>query len=333
MMKAHPLFDEYWASKVADFSKIEVPAFVVASWADQGLHLRGTLEAFKRISSKDKWLVIHGRKKWENYHQPDSVEKQRTFFDHFLKGVGNEVPRWPKIRMEVRDEYYVGKVRNEKEWPLARTEYRKLFLDARSGSLRTAPLKTRSSISYDAPGDESRCPAAYRDERAQFDYVFRKTTELTGHMKLKLWVEADGADDMDIFVAVQKFDRHGKYVPFAAFSALEDGPVALGWLRASHRELDKERSTPHQPWLLHRRQMKLKRGVPTPVEIEIWPSGTRFKAGEKLRVVVQGSDIYKYARWMVLARHPKTINAGRHVIHTGGRCDSHLLVPVVAARR
>jgi predicted acyl esterase len=331
MMKAHPLFDEYWASKVADFSKIEVPALVVASWADQGLHLRGTLEAFKRISTKDKWLVIHGRKKWENYHQPDNVERQRTFFDHFLKGIGNEVPRWPKVRLEVRDRYYVGKVRNENEWPLARTEYRKLFLDARSGSLRTAPLKTRSSISYDAPGDESRCPAAYRDERAQFDYVFRKATELTGHMKLKLWVEAEGADDMDIFVAIQKLDRHGKYVPFAAFSALEDGPVALGWLRASHRELDKERSTPHQPWLLHRRQMKLKSGVPTPVEIEIWPSGTRFKARERLRVVVQGSDIYKYARWMVLARHPKTVNAGRHVIHTGGRCDSHLLVPVVAA--
>ena len=36
-------------------------------------------------------------------------------------------------------------------------------------------------------------------------------------------------------------------------------------------------------------------------------------------VVVQGSDLYKYARWIVLARHPKTINAGVHVIHTGGK--------------
>jgi uncharacterized protein len=134
---------------------------------------------------------------------------------------------------------------------------------------------------------------------------------------------------MDIFVAIQKFDRDGKYVPFAAFSALEDGPVALGWLRASHRELDEERSTPYQPWLLHQRALKLKRGVPVPVEIEIWPSGTRFAAGETLRVVVQGSDIYKYARWIVMARHPKTINAGVHVIHTGGKYDSHLLIPVI----
>jgi predicted acyl esterase len=329
MMKEHPLYDEYWATKTADFSKINVPAFVVASWSDQGLHLRGTLEAFNRISSKDKWLVVHGRKKWENYHQPDSVEKQRAFFDRFLKGIDNEVSRWPKIRLEVRERYYVGKSRNEAEWPLARTKYKKLFVDARTGTLKTAPVKARAQASYDAPGDESRSPVAYRTERAQFDYVFRAPTELTGYMKLRLWVEITEGDDMDLFIAVQKFDRQGNYVSFAAFSALEDGPVALGWLRASHRELDPKRSTPYQPWLLHRRQMKLRPDVPVPVDIEIWPSSTRFAAGERLRVVVQGSDIYKYARWIVLARHPKTINAGRHIIHTGGKFDSHLLVPIV----
>ena len=332
MMAEHPLFDQYWATKVADFSKIKVPAFVVASWADQGLHLRGTLEAFNRIASRQKWLVIHGRKKWENFHQPDSVERQRTFFDHFLKGIGEDVLGWPRVRLEVREGYYVGESRNEDEWPLARTQYKKLFLDARDRSLKPAPVKAVSAARYRAYGDQSRCPSAYEQHRAQFDYVFREATELTGHMKLRLWVEALGADDMDIFVAAQKFDKDGIYVPFAAFSALEDGPVALGWLRASHRELDRKRSTPQQPWLQHKRQLKLKPRVPVPVEIEIWPSGTRFAKGEKLRVLVQGSDIYQYARWMVLAGHPKTINAGEHVIHTGGKYDSHLLVPVIPGK-
>ena len=273
--------------------------------------------------------MIHGRKKWETFHQPESVARQTAFFDHFLKGIDNEVPRWPKVGLEVRERYYAGKFRNENRWPLARTKYKKLFLDARSGSLTTMLPKARSYASYEAPGDESRCPAAYRQERAQFDYVFPATAELTGHMKLRLWVEAIGADDMDLFIAVQKFDRGGRYVPFAAFSAFEDGPVALGWLRASHRELDEKRSTPQQPWLRHKRLLKLKRGVPVPVEIEIWPSSTRFAKGEKLRVVVQGSDIYKYARWMVLAGHRKTINAEVHVIRTGGKYDSHLLIPLI----
>ena len=329
MMAEHALFDSYWATKVADFSKIDVPAFVVASWADQGLHLRGTLEAFNRIASRQKWLFIHGRKKWQNFHQPDSVEKQRAFFDQFLKGMLTEVRSWPKVQLEVRNAYYDGKFRNENEWPLARTQYTKLFLDARSASLSTKPVRASSEARYEAYGDESRCPAAYQKARVQFDYVFPEATELTGYMKLRLWVETVDSDDMDLFVAIQKFDRNGNYVPFAAFSALEDGPVALGWLRASHRELDKKRSTPYQPWLLHQRQLKLKPGTPVPVEIEIWPSGTRFAKGEKLRVVVQGSDIYKYARWMVLAGHPKTVNAGVHVIRTGGKYDSHLLVPLI----
>ncbi len=333
MARRHPFIDAYWATKTADLPKINVPAYVVASWGDQGLHTRGTLEAFKRISSEQKWLEIHGRKKWEYFYQPENVEKQRRFFDHFLKGVDNDVPRWSRVRLEARERYYVGKFRNENEWPLARTRYKRLYLDARTGTLRPTPLKARSSVWYDAPGDGTRCPGATREERVQFDYTFSEPTELTGHMKLRLWVEAKGAEDMDLFVAIQKFDRKGESVPFAAFSALEDGPVALGWLRVSHRELDRKRSTPQQPWLLHQRELKLKPGIPVPVEIEIWPSGTLFAKGEKLRVVVQGSDIYKYGNWIRLAGHPETRNAGRHVIHTGGKYDSHLLVPVIPRKK
>lgn len=99
-------FDEYWVAKIADFSQIEVPAYVVASWSDHGLHSRGTLRAFRGMSSKQKWLEIHGRKKWDYFLQDDSVEKQMKFFDHFLKGIANDVPSWPKVRMEVRDRYY-----------------------------------------------------------------------------------------------------------------------------------------------------------------------------------------------------------------------------------
>jgi uncharacterized protein len=102
MMREHPFFDAYWATKVADFSRIEIPALVVASWADQGLHVRGALEAFRAIASPRKWLVIHGRKKWQNYHQPDSVERQRAFFDHFLKARGSAAVRRRQIKKRAR---------------------------------------------------------------------------------------------------------------------------------------------------------------------------------------------------------------------------------------
>jgi predicted acyl esterase len=165
--------------------------------------------------------------------------------------------------------------------------------------------------------------------RAQFTLTFTEPTELIGHMKVRLFVAAEGADDMDLFAAIQKLDSKGSLVPFAYYAQFEDGPVALGWLRVSHRELDETRSTEFQPVLAHQRELKLAPGHIVPVDIEIWPSGTRFEAGEKLRLVVQGSDVYRYPEPLVYARHESTVNAGRHVIHTGGETGSYLLVPHV----
>jgi hypothetical protein len=318
----HPFFDSYWESKNPDLSKITVPAYVVASWTDQGLHTRGTIEAFKKISSKDKWLEVHGRKKWAYFYQEDSVRRQQAFFDHFLKGIPTEVSDWPKVRVEVREKYYVGEMRAEKEWPIPETQYTKLYLDCGNASLQRNAPSAESSRSYAtaaAPGEVA---------RAQFDFKFDQRCDLIGNMKLKLWMSPQGSNDMDIFVAIQKLDAAGQVVPFIFLNLFDNGPVALGWLRASHRELDPEQSTEYQPVLRHQKELKLGEGEVVPLEIEIWPSGTRFEAGESLRVVIQGSDIYTNPKGSVQDLHQSTVNRGSHVIHAGGRYDSHLLIPV-----
>jgi predicted acyl esterase len=171
-----------------------------------------------------------------------------------------------------------------------------------------------------------------KTQNVKFEYTFDEKTELTGHMKLKLWVQAAEGDDMDLFVAIEKIDRTGDRVPFQFYCNHEDGPVALGWLRVSHRELDEKASTPYQPVHKHQREMKLDANEIVPVEIEIWPSSTLFERGEKLQVVVQGSDIYSYRMpKSQIIEHASTVNKGEHVIHTGGTYDSHLLVPVIPA--
>lgn len=321
-MRAHPLYDEYWASKENELQAIEVPAFVVASWSDQGLHTRGTLEAFKRISSKHKWLEVHGRKKWAYYYEPPNVERLRAFFDHFLRGNDDSVLGWPSVRLEIRERAYIGEWRAEHEWPLARTQFRTLYLDADTAGLNPQLSHTTSEIRYD-PGDKT--------QQATFEYIFDGDSELTGHMKLRLWVEAIGADDMDLFVAIQKYDCNGEFVPFVFYALYENGPVALGWLRASHRELDESRSTPQQPVHTHTREQPLKPGIPVPLEIEIWPSATRFLKGERLRIVVKGRDVYDEApEHLPFLLHQDTRNKGLHVIRTGGKYDSHLLMPFIS---
>lgn len=62
MMTQYPLMNAYWESKIAPVEDIDIPTYVVASWSDQGLHTRGTIEAFKSIGATQKWLDVHGRK-------------------------------------------------------------------------------------------------------------------------------------------------------------------------------------------------------------------------------------------------------------------------------
>jgi len=319
LSKVHTLFDEYWASKNADLSKITVPAYVVAGWADHGLHLRGTLEGFKKIASKDKWLRVHGRKKWPDYYQ--HVESQRQFCDRFLKGIDNEVKYWPKVNLEIRERAHTGNVRAENEWPLARTEYTELYLGAGKKELSKEPLEEETQARYKVDDRSD------KTQNAAFELSFDDKTELTGHMKLKLWVAAVGSDDMDLFVVIDKIDRTGDRVPFPSQTAFDYGPVAYGWLRVSHRELDDAQSTRYQPVLKHQSELKLKAGDIVPVEVEIWATSILFEPGEKLRLTVLGSDLHAHPWW----EHDDapTVNRGEHVLYTGGKYDSHLLVPVI----
>ena len=321
--RAHPLMDAYWESKALDLEAIDLPTFVVASWSDHGLHTRGTLEAFKKISAPEKWLLVHGQKKWRHFYDPENVELQRTFFDHYLKGLETGLGQWPRVRIQVRERESAGAFRDEADWPLARTDYRPLYLDAGQGALSPQAPAAEAQQSYDT-----------QTGKATFAMRFDEPTELTGHIKLRLWVEADGSDDMDLFVGLDKLDAQGERVPFTFYALYDDGPLALGWLRASHRELDDAQSTPFRPVHTHRREQPLQPGVPVPLDIEIWPTSVRFEAGEGLRLTVQGRDIYDVDKYnLAFARHDDLRNAGTHIIRSGGTYDSHLLLPYISPGR
>jgi predicted acyl esterase len=292
---------------------ITVPALICASWSDHGMHTRGSFEGFKQISSSRKWLYTHGQPKWDVYYSDEAKAVQTAFFDHFLKGEENGFEARPPVRLEVRETLKDYTARFEEIWPLPTTVETPLYLTP-EGDLAGRSDDDRADVAYEA-----------RTGAAAFRKTFDQDTELSGNMKLKLWVEADGARDMDLFVAIKKYNQDGNEVTFYGKAGYAKTPVALGWLRVSQRELDPDRSTALQPYLKHERSLKLKRGEIVPVEIEILPSSTLFRAGETLEVAIQGRDHFKHH---ALA-HKNTANKGTHIIHMGGDYDSHLLVPVI----
>jgi predicted acyl esterase len=293
---------------------IKVPALICASWSDQGLHSRGSFEGYKQISSKYKWLYTHGRQKWSVYYSKEALKFQKDFFDYFLKGIKNGFNKKKSVRLEIRESLNKYRVRYEDSWPIARTIYRKLYLNGSSSSLQLTPMKNSVITKYDP-----------LNSNASFTYKFNKNTELTGNMKLKLWVSTTAGSDMDLFIAVKKNDTNGKEIYFYAKTGYKKGPVSMGWLRVSERELDKEKSTPWQPVLTHKNPQKISRDEIVPVEIELLPSSTLFKKGESLEVVIQGKDFFVHPAM----GHHYSVNKGRHTIQCGGKYDSHLLVPVI----
>lgn len=318
-VRAHPLMDDYWRSKEIDLEAVEVPAFVVASWSDHGLHSRGTLEAYKRISSRRKWLDVHGEKKWANYYRPESQAKREDFFDHFLKGHQTALSGWAPVRIQIRNRAGDAVVRDEAEWPLSRQRAMPLWLDMVSQTMGPDRPRDACSSRYDA-----------REDRAVFDCRFDRDVELTGHAKLRLWVRCEDATDMDLFVALEKLDADGAHVGMGFYAFYENGPVALGWLRVSHRALDPMRSTALQPVQSHESEALLGPDDIVPIDIEIWPSSTKFSSGETLRLVVQGRDVHGDALPnMPFARHEQTRNRGQHILYGGGEYDSALWVPVI----
>lgn len=322
--KLHTMFDEYWKGKQADLSAIKVPMFICASWSTQGLHNRGTFEGFKQASSEDKWLKIHGRKEWESYYARESLEQQKEFFDYYLKGIENDWKDTPKVSYEVRDKFYRGNTKTATNFPLPNTKETALYLDGSDMTLKDLKPETSTKISYNSEVEG-------KDE-VRFNKVFNEDTELTGNMKLKLWVSAEEADDMDLFVGIKKFNKKGEEVNFPDFNHIEHGQVASGWLRVSHRELDTEKSTPLQPWHKHESELKLAKDEIVPVEIEILPSSTLFKKGEQLEVVIKASEVVKGNSTPGLKtryEHEETVNKGIHNIYVGGKYDSHILVPEI----
>jgi predicted acyl esterase len=201
MIRAYPLFNAYWESKVAKVEDIVVPAYVAASWTNI-LHTNGTMRGWRGMASKEKWLRVHNTHEWTDFYNPENVEDLRRFFDHYLKGVDNGWEATPRVRLTVldpgnRDTLY----RAEQDFPLSRQRFVPYYLGEtpQGRSLRLERAAQEAACAYDSADPEG----------ITFRITFDCDTEITGYIKLKLWVEARGNDDMDLFAFVKKIDRNG----------------------------------------------------------------------------------------------------------------------------
>jgi predicted acyl esterase len=329
----HPLRDGFWIERSPDLSKIAVPMLSCGNWGGQGLHGRGNIEGFLGAGSRQKWLEVHGLEHWTEFYTPYGVDLQKRFFDRFLKGREERWPDEPRVRLRIR--HLDGFVdRGENEWPIARTQWTRFYLQPHDNGL--GPQPAAGSVAYDALGDGVTFLTAPLAEE----------TEITGPSALKL-VLSSATPDADVFAVLRAFAPNGEEVVFAG--AIDPHtPIGQGWLRASHRKLDPDRSLPYRPWHPHDERRPLQPGEVVELDVEIWPTSVVLPAGYRIGLTVRGKD-YEYAaasggrlsnfknelRGCGPFLHndprdrPAEIFGGRVTLHSDPSRPSYLLLPIV----
>jgi predicted acyl esterase len=183
--RRRPLRDEWWRGLAPALENLTVPALICGSFSDNNLHTRGSFRGWEAIASTEKFLYTHRGGKWATFYAADARAAQLAFFDRYLRG--RDVPAPPRVRLEVRESRdVIAGVRAEDSWPLDRTEWTPLYLTA--AGLAGEPPSAAGRISFDM-----------RSGAACWEWTVPAATELTGPMALRLWVEAHGADNVDLF--------------------------------------------------------------------------------------------------------------------------------------
>ena len=92
---------------------------------------------------------------------------------------------------------------------------------------------------------------------------------------------SSATEDADLFLVVRAFSPDMKELVFQG--ALDPHtPLAQGWLRVSHRKLDKKLTLPYRPYHTHDEEQKLKKGEVVRVDVEVWPTCIVVPAGYRL---------------------------------------------------
>jgi predicted acyl esterase len=332
-----PLIDAYYRERLPKFEDIEVPLLSAANWGGMGLHPRGNFEGYLRAGSKQKWLEVHGDTHFTLFYAKYGETLQKRFFGHFLKGEDTGWDKQPKVLLNIRHPGEKFVPRAENEWPLARTQWTKFYLDPSDKSLKREPVKGAATLAYATTGDGltfSTPPLA-------------APMEITGPVAAKLFVSSD-TTDADLFLVLRVFDPSGKEVIFIGTNDPRT-PVGLGWLRASHRKLDPHMSLPYRPFHTHDEEWPLTPGVPVELDIEIWPTSIVVPPGYRVALTVRGKD-YEYDGTDAALPHanypmkgvgpfthtnpvdrPPKIFGGTNTLHFSADQAPYVLLPVIPA--
>lgn len=350
--------DPWWVGLgyLTDQDRFDTPALQVDSWFDTGIAVSLNQMNFLRRHSvsrparENQFFIVsptlHCRSEEATAHtvvgERDMGDPRRDFwtmylewFDHWLRGVENDVTTMPKLQY-----YLMGKNewRSADGWPIPGTRFTKYYLHSGGransrfgdGTLSTSKpgAEPADDYVYD-PGTPvpSRglacCVGGPRGALDQSDVETRSDVLVYTTPPLMEGLEVTGPIELVLFASssAKDTDFTGKLV-----DVLPDGGaynVQEGILRARYRD----------GW---NRKVWLGPGKVVRVPVSLEATGHYFERGHRIRLEVSSSNFPRFDRNLNTGGNnydETTWVVARNAVHHSAAYPSHLVLPIVAATR
>jgi hypothetical protein len=316
-MKAPKAFDQILESFhprpiPEDAHEIKLPIYLGTPLVNK-MYIWAAFNAWEDVSTPPRYkkMIVYPpgfpSRPYSSYH--DEIIR---WYDYWLKGIDNGILDEPPIKMFVMG---INKWKFESEWPLARTNWTKYYLQPNGGL-------TTNKVIGKPKGETFTQPTPYLDPTV---YCLRYSTgplridtELTGPIALYLEASID-TDDTNWMADIIDVDPEGNRQS-----------ISLGYLKAKFRALDSSKSKPYLP--VHPRQdpVSVPPGKKIKYVISMMPTSVVFQKGHSIELIIRNQDdiLSRLGTWGVyMLPFMQTV---KHTIHFG---NSYLLLPVIPASK
>ncbi len=312
----------YWErSGYTKYDKIKIPAYLGSEWSKVSIHLPGAFSSYAGIKAPKKLILGPPGSSGRPFVQYHDI--MLRWYDHWLKGIDTGIMDEPTVRIFVMG---ANEWRDENEWPLARTKWTKYYLRSENFLREALPTtgELPDSFEYKPALPIVINPVPLEDKVESLVYsteILRHDVEVTGPIAIYLYASIS-SDDANWIVKLKDVGPDGSKVVFTR-----------GWLKASHKELDKDKSQPWQPYHTHTSPAPVVPGDINEYAIELRPTSYVFKAGHKIELEIVGSDYPpepndQTYRWPIFNHLPNDKDTLYTIYHTPNY-PSHLLLPII----
>jgi uncharacterized protein len=277
-------------------------------WGKVDLHTLGNINGFRHASWPKKLKMIGPINAFVANREFASAEMHARvllpFYDYYLKGKETDYPSRPAVEYFVRG---ADATRAADTWPPSGARYVTWNLSGKKSdgvtSLNDGRLTRESpdgepSVSYTYPNPGWMMGVVGFGPNNQPDPARRVLTfstapldrdlEIAGPIKLVLYGSST-RNDMDFFV---KLSEQMPQLPEDRAKDLNPAYfwITKGWLRASHRALDSQKSTEMEPYHTHTNPEPIEPGKIYRFDISVEPMAHRFQKGSRVRLEIVNGD-------------------------------------------